>query len=124
MSEAMSSLQGRETSTTGENTSAALPRKLALPAPALCDRLRIAMQHAAARDAESMEALRLSVCAFTAALKEEGTMPEAVLIALKSVINGGLIPPADRNHPDWSGYILRETMSTWCIDRYFSEDPA
>lgn len=50
-------------------------------------RLLIAVEKVASKDAESMEALRLAVCSFTGALRDAGTTPERVLIILKTVIH-------------------------------------
>lgn len=44
------------------------------------------------------------------------------LIAVKSLVNAGngtLVAP---HVSDWSGYIIREKISTWCIERYFADD--
>jgi hypothetical protein len=135
MSESMSSLQGREMGSTAENIAAAREADpsglghavralhLVVPSAELCERLRLAVEDAATRDAKSMEDLRLRVFDFTTALREVGTTPEAVLITLKALINAGSLPPTARSHPDWSGYLLREKMSTWSIEAYFS-DPA
>ena len=123
MREKMSSLQGRTENNTQDNLEAAV-RRAPLPSLELCDRLRSAVKVAAARDAESVEALHLTVCEFTTALRDLGTPPEGVLIALKSLVGMGTLPPLARNHPDWAGYLLREKMSTWCIQEYFKQDKA
>ncbi len=105
---------------------AELPRlgpalRLDLPQAELCERLRKGVERAASRNADSMDALRVAVCEFTAALKEKGTSPEGVLICLKALIGDqtfSLIPP----HPsDSSGYQLREQMSTWSIKEFFRD---
>jgi hypothetical protein len=82
--------------------------------------LLIAVEKAASKDAESMEALRLAVCSFTGALRDAGTTPEGVLIILKTVIHKrGLLVIAP-HASDWTGQ-LREKITTWCIEEYFSE---
>ena len=88
----------------------------------LADRLRSAIEDAASRDAIAMNALRIAVCEFTLALRDEGTTPEGVLITLKSVINRKSLPnfvphDSERNHDK-----LRENMSTWCIQAYFKQN--
>lgn len=94
---------------------------LALPQAELCERLRAGVERAASRNADSMEALRAAVCEFTAALRETGTSPEAVLISLKAVLHDqarSLIP----GHPsDASVYTLHEQVSTWSIREFFRE---
>lgn len=91
-----------------------------IPDAELSERLRMAVQEAAAGNAVSMEGLRLAVSEFTVALKNAGTTPEAVLITLKTVIHNrsvlGTVPHAS----DRKGQ-LREQVSTWCIDEYFRE---
>ena len=117
----MSSLRGRPSNNTEDNLQAAV-RRATLPSLELCEQLRSAVKVAAARDAESVEALHRAVCAFTVALRDSGTPPEGVLIALKSLVGMGTLPPLSRNHPDWAGYLLREKMSTWCVNEYFREE--
>ena len=50
----------------------ALGLHLAIPDGELCVRLRMAVEEAASRDADSMNALRLAVRSFTVALRDEG----------------------------------------------------
>lgn len=90
----------------------------------LCDRLRLAVVKAANRDAASMAALRVAVRGFTVALRDEGTTPEAVLIILKTVITNRTIMTIAPHASDWRGDQLRERISTWCIEEYFSENTA
>ena len=95
--------------------------RLANPPAELCDRLRLAVERAAVKNAESMEGLRAAVADFTIALREQGTTPEAVLISLKNVIHNRSLPlilphPSDRNSAS-----LRETISTWCIEEFFRD---
>ena len=98
----------------------ALALLVTIPEAELSERLRLAVEEAAAGNAVSMEGLRLAVSEFTVALKNAGTSPEAVLITLKTVIHNrsvlGTVPHAS----DWRGQ-LREKVSTWCIDEYFRE---
>lgn len=86
----------------------------------LASRLRAALEHAAEKSSDSMEALRLAVCAFTVALRDGGITPEAVLISLKAAIHSetfGRINQAST----WNGPRLQETVTTWCIQDYYSE---
>lgn len=115
MPEKLSILEGRTLSNTAENIRV-------MPSRPSCDRLRQAVANAAARDAESMESLRLTVRELTVELREQGATPEAVLISLKTVVGAGGGPPISSSPMDWNGYILREKMSSWCIEEYFSEE--
>jgi hypothetical protein len=96
---------------------------LAPPQAELCDRLRKAVENAASTNADSMEALRLTVCEFTVALREEGTTPEGVLISLKALINSRALP-ALSTYPDSNTYQLRELISTWSIKEFFKKETA
>ena len=71
-----------------------------------------------------MEALRLTVCEFTAALRDEGTTPEGVLISLKTLINDRSLPVIPQHSVDWTGYQLREMISTWSIKEFFRKETA
>jgi hypothetical protein len=84
-------------------------------------RLLVALQQAASRDAMAMEALRIAVCEFTIALRDEGTTPERVLVTLKSVINQRTLPQFLSHSSDRNGTWLRESVSTWCIKSYFND---
>jgi hypothetical protein len=87
-------------------------------------RLRLAVEVAASRDAIAMEALRVAVCEFTFALRQQGKTPEAVLIGLKHLIDNQVLPSI-RTHPsDHGGHRLRASISTWCIKAYFESDGA
>jgi hypothetical protein len=79
------------------------------------DALRVAIEQAAARSAESMLALRLAVEGFTADLRDAGMTPEAVLIALKKIARGRI---------DLPGILMRDQISTWCINEYFAVQKA
>jgi hypothetical protein len=86
----------------------------------LASRLRAALERAAEKSRDSMEALRLAVCAFTLALRDEGITPEAVLISLKAAIHSetfGRINQAST----WNGPRLQETVTTWCIQDYYRD---
>jgi hypothetical protein len=96
--------------------------QLAIPEAELCDRLRQAVEDAAARDAASMNQLRLAVDSFTLALRDVGTTPERVLIALKTVINNRSFVSIAPHDSDWSGNDLRQRASTWCIEAFFRKD--
>jgi hypothetical protein len=87
----------------------------------LTQRLHQAMEDAAARDAASMEALRLAVCEFTIVLREEGTTPEGTLILLKNAVNRKALPLLAPPGADRRDHPLRETISTWCIEAYFKQ---
>ena len=86
----------------------------------LSARLRFAVEQAASKSAESMDTLRLAVCAFTLALRDEGITPEAVLIRLKVAIHAETLAPL-WSTSSWSGQHLHDTITTWCIRDYFSE---
>jgi len=96
--------------------------RLAIPEAELCDRLRRAVEDAAARDAASMNQLRLAVESFTVALRDIGTTPERVLIALKTVINNRSFVEIVPHVSDWKGDDLRQRASTWCVEAFFSND--
>jgi hypothetical protein len=96
--------------------------QLAIPEAELCDRLRQAAKDAAGRDAASMKRLRLAVGSFTVALRDIGTTPERVLIALKTVINNRSFVSIAPHVSDWSGDDLRQRASTWCIEAFFGKD--
>ena len=88
---------------------------------ALTLHLRGALERAAAKSNESMEALRVAVCVFTIALRDKGIAPEAVLIRLKAAIRYETLMPLWETST-WSGPHLHETVTTWCIKDYFSEE--
>lgn len=69
-----------------------------------------------------MKSLRLAVRGFTVSLREMGTSPEHVLIALKTVINNRALIPIAPHASDWNGDDLREKISTWCIQGFFREE--
>ena len=91
-----------------------------LPPEDLCKELHVAVARAAARSADSMAALHVAVRRFTVALQNDGATPEAVLIALKTVINAQTfrITPTSS---DSSGEELRQMISRWSIEEFFSE---
>lgn len=96
-----------------------------VPAAEQCEKLRIAVEQAAERSSESMAALRYAVREFTTVLRDEGTSPEQVLIALKSVIYNRSFPAIAVHPTEWaSGTRLHERISTWCIEEFFSEKTA
>ena len=92
----------------------------ALPPEELCTELHVAVARAAARSADSMAALRVAVRRFTVALQNDGATPEAVLIALKTVINSQTFRVTPTRN-DSSGEELRQLISTWSIEEFFSE---
>lgn len=72
-----------------------------------------------------MDELRGAVREFTVALRAQGTTPEQVLIALKSVIYNRSFPAIAVHPTEWaSGTRLHERISTWCIQEFFSEKTA
>jgi hypothetical protein len=87
-------------------------------------RLRLAVEVAASRDAIAMAALRVAVCEFAFALRQEGSTPEAVLINLKQLIDHETMPLISTHPSDRGGTRLRESISTWCIKAYFQSDGA
>ena len=95
--------------------------QLAIPEADVSDRLLTAVKDAADRDADSIARLRTAVMRYTALLKERGTTPEQVLIALKTLINNRSLVAIEPHTSDWTGYTLREQMSTWCIEGFFEE---
>ncbi|HVS59339.1 MAG TPA: hypothetical protein VHE82_01460 [Gemmatimonadaceae bacterium] len=103
---------------------ATLALQLAIPEAELCERVRRAVEDAAARDAGSMKELRLAVRSFTVALRDIGTTPERVLIALKTVINNRTLVAIAPHASDWNGDELREKISTWCIEEFFRKKTA
>lgn len=86
----------------------------------LSNRLRAAVERAAEKSSDSMEALRLAVSAFTVALRDEGITPEAVLISLKAAIHCETFGPIHHT-TTWNGPRLQETITTWCIQDYYRE---
>ncbi|MEP6507752.1 MAG: hypothetical protein ABJC63_05955 [Gemmatimonadales bacterium] len=72
-----------------------------------------------------MAALKAAVGAFTSELRDEGTSPEHVLIALKTVIHNRSFPTISTHPTEWaSGSRLHEKISTWCIEEFFKEKTA
>lgn len=95
-----------------------------LPPDPLCEELHIAVEQAALRSAASINSLRFAVRRFTAALKQDGASPEAILITLKSVINSRTFPVVFNSTQDSSAEDLRHQISTWCIEEFFAEKKA
>lgn len=95
--------------------------ELHLPAlpEVLCEDLHTAVQLAAERSTASMSALRRAVARFTISLRDDGATPEAVLIALKSVINSRTFPVSHDQALPYSGDDLRQRISTWSIQEFF-----
>lgn len=100
---------------------ASLAPALVMPPAELCDGLYRAVYEAAGREAESMNKLRVAVRQFTIALRDIGTPPEHVLIALKAVVNNRSRVAIAPHVSDWNGDDLREKISTWCIHEFFAE---
>ena len=102
------------------DASSAIALQNAMAQADLSAHLRMAVEQAASKSAESMETLRLAVCAFTLALRDEGVTPEAVLIRLKVAIHTETLTPL-WSTSTWSGQHLHDTITTWCIKDYFRE---
>src|SRR5688572_11466826 len=103
-----------------ENDAQLAELERAISQAGLSSRLHEAVERAAAKSSESMEALRLAVCAFTIALRDEGVTPEAVLISLKAAIHAETFGRIHHTST-WSGPRLQETVTTWCIQDYYRE---
>ena len=71
-----------------------------------------------------MNDLRHAVAHFTVALRVGGATPEAVLIALKSVINSRTFPGPRSYTPEPSDADLRQQISAWSIEEFFREKQA
>lgn len=97
---------------------------LATLPPEAFEHLHVAVQRAATRSARSMITLRIAVESFTDALRDDGASPEAVLIALKTVINSRTFPVSDLGAGELSANELRHQISTWCIEEFFREKRA
>ncbi|MGI8402352.1 MAG: hypothetical protein ACR2NS_12225 [Gemmatimonadaceae bacterium] len=96
--------------------------QLAIAESELAESVRRALEGAAERDAGSMKRLRLAVAGFTVALRDLGTTPERVLIALKTVIDNRSFVPDPRPLSDWTSADLRERITTWCIEEFFRKE--
>lgn len=107
-----------ENSASGLASDAAALQRQSISQAELSNRLRSAVERAAEKSSASMEALRLAVCAFTVALRDEGVTPEAVLISLKAAIHSETFVRLP-NSSTWNGPRLQETIATWCIKDYF-----
>ena len=104
-----------------EEDDSSVALKEAISEAELSAHLRAAVEQAASKSNESMEALRIAVCAFTVALRTDGITPEGVLIRLKAAIREETLSPQWMTST-WSGPRLRETITTWCIQDYFRGD--
>lgn len=71
-----------------------------------------------------MNELRHAVAQFTVALRVGGATPEAVLIALKSVINTRTFPIPRNYTPETTDADLRQQISAWSIQEFFRENQA
>lgn len=90
----------------------------------LCEQLHAAVENAAWKSAESINALRLAVKRFTVALRDDGAKPEAVLIAIKSVIEAQTFAIEFDATPDRARRDIRQQISTWSIQEFFGERQA
>ena len=100
---------------------AAIAQNHPMPPEPLCEELLDTVTRAAAQSAESMKNLRAAVARFTLALKDDGVSPEAILVALKSIINSQAFPMVVSPSREGSTDHLRELISTWCIEDMFRE---
>ena len=94
------------------------------PPDDLSDELQLAVEKAAMQSADSMNALRLAVMRFTAAMRDQGAQPEAVLIAVKSLINSRALMYVEDSRLNWRREELRQRISTWLIEEFFDEKQA
>lgn len=92
-----------------------------MPSETLCEELLEAARNASTRNPESMNALRAAVGRFTRALNDDGASPEAILIAIKSVVNSRVFPLVVSPPRDVNPERLRQLISTWCIQDMFPE---
>jgi hypothetical protein len=86
-------------------------RTAALSSQQLGAVLRKAVEDAVAGDDYSMLVLRLAVECFTADLRDDGMMPEAVLVALKKIV---------LERKDSAGMMLRDQINTWFLGEFFT----
>jgi hypothetical protein len=75
------------------------------------------------RSAGSVRELRIALELFTVTFRDTGTTPEAVLILLKMVIEQRSTPGRTLRSEIELSPIIREQMSTWCIQDYFRKTP-
>jgi hypothetical protein len=97
--------------------------KQAITESEACELLRRALVQAATRSAGSIKELRVALDQFTLTLRSSGTTPEAVLIKLKKVIEERSVPGLTIRPIDQLSPIIREQMSTWCIQEYYRKEP-
>ena len=84
-----------------------------------CEALRLAVLAAATRSAGSIKELRIALEQFTVTFRDAGTTPEAVLIRLTKIVEQrSVFSHTPRAEIELSP-IIREQMSTWCIQDYF-----
>jgi hypothetical protein len=88
-----------------------------------CEMLRLAVERAATRSAGSIKDLRLALEQFTVTFREAGTSPEAVLIRLKKIVEQRSTPGLILRAEIELSPIIREQMTTWCIQDYFRKTP-
>jgi hypothetical protein len=92
---------------------------LTIPPNDVCSRVRVALENASGWDESSMDALRESVCDFTAVLRDIGTSAEAILVSLKAVVNIHALPATSAASDDRTGHRMQERMSGWAIEEFF-----
>jgi len=97
--------------------------KQALTESEACEVLRRALVQAATSSAGSLKELRVALDQFTLTFRATGTTPEAVLIRLRKVIDERSVPGLSIRPIDQLSPIIREQMSTWCIQEYFRKEP-
>jgi hypothetical protein len=88
-----------------------------------CEALRLAVLVAATRSAGSIKDLRIALEQFTVTFRELGTTPEGVLIRLKKIVEQRSTPGLTLRSAIELSPIIREQMTTWCIQDYFRKGP-
>jgi negative regulator of replication initiation len=114
-----SALPAADTEVSEELRESSLALHQAILRVTLTQRLHKAMEDAAARDAASMEALRMAVCEFTIVLREEGATPEATLILLKSTVNRKALPQLTAYGRDHQ-YLVYRSLFQAGLDMYIA----
>ncbi|MFL5482023.1 MAG: hypothetical protein ACJ8AK_07510 [Gemmatimonadaceae bacterium] len=94
-----------------EETRVAVPQEL-------CEDIHLAFARVASDTPGSIAALQRAVRRFTVALQNDGATPEAVLIALKAVINSGAFHVTS-SPSDLRDENLRQLISSWSIEEFF-----
>lgn len=93
---------------------------LDIPPADTCRELRMALEAASRTDQQSMDRLRAAVCNYTALLRDKGTSIESALVSLKAVVNIHVVPRVAVDPAIHSRYTMKEMISRWAIEEYFS----